>query len=135
VSPALLEDSVRKRFGIILVAVLALAAPYAPIACAAELPLSKPPTPDAELVRREVATGAFAARTVLSTIQSVRVGKTAAVVTVAGDAGPHSITVDYSEVARDRKATGAGYLAGAYLGLGAVARLARTFRRAFGALR
>ncbi len=124
----------RKRFLLTFVAVLALAAVFAPIACATEPGLAQPPAPDAELVSREVATGVAAARTVLQTVESVHLGRSATVVTVAGDTGPHAITVDYSEMARDRKAAGAGYLAGAYVLLGAVARLTRTMRRAFGPL-
>jgi hypothetical protein len=129
-----MEESVRKRFGLTVVAALVLAALYAPIACAAELPLSEPPAPDAELVSRQVATGVYAARAVLSTVQNVHLGKTSTVITVAGESGPHAITVDYGEMARDRKAAGAGYLAGAYLGLGLLAQLTRTLRRALGPL-
>ena len=124
----------RKRFLLTFAAVLALAAVSAPIACATEPGLAQPPAPDAELVSREVATGVAAARTVLQTVESVHLGRSATVVTVAGESGPHAITVDYSEMARDRKAAGAGYLAGAYVLLGAIARLTRTMRRAFGPL-
>ena len=124
----------RKRLGLTIAAALVLAAVYAPIACATELPLDQPPAPDAELVSREVATGVHAARTVLSTIERVHLGKTSTIITVKGDSGPHSITVDYSEMARDKRTAGAGYLAGAYLGIGMIARLSRTLRRAFGPL-
>lgn len=133
-TPAHREESVRKRLGLTFAAALVFAALHVPVACAADLPLEQPPAPNAELVSRDVATGVYAARTVLSAVQSVHLGKTATVITVASDSGPHSITVDYSEMARDRKAAGAGYLAGAYVGLGALARLARVLRKAFGPL-
>jgi hypothetical protein len=81
-----------------------------------------------------VATGVAAARSVLQTVERVHLGRTATVVTVAGDTGPHTITVDYSEMSRDKKAAGAGYLAGSYVLLGAAARLTRRMRRAFGPL-
>ncbi len=122
-----------KRFGLTTAAALVFVTAWAPLAFASDS-LSEPPAPNAELVRREVATGVEAASAVLETVDSVRVGQQATVITVRGDAGPHPITVDYSEVAQDRKTAGVGYLAGAYLVLGILARLARAVRGASGLL-
>lgn len=122
-----------RRFTLILGAVALALAALAPAAFASD-PFDRP-APDAELVSRTTASGVEVAQAAMSTVRGVRVTREQTVVTVDdGSGSPRPITVDYSDFTTDPRAATAGYLAGAYVGLGVVGRFARILRSLFGPL-
>jgi len=92
----------------------------------------EPPVVDAELVSRESASGAQAVQSALTSIDSVDLNANQAVITVDDADGPHDITLDYGDLLADKSTAGAGYFAGAYVGLGVLGRLLRLVRGLFG---
>lgn len=91
------------------------------------------PENDAELVSRQVQTGADAALSMVSAIDSVDLNAGSVVVTVNDATGPHDVTLDYGDLLEDKRAVGAGALAGSSVLLGVLSRLARLVRAVFGA--
>jgi len=93
-----------------------------------------PPVPGAELVSRETVSGAENVKAMLGAVQSVDMDPGKAVITVDDAKGPHDITLDYGDLLSDKRTAGAGYFAGAYVGLGVLSRLARMLRSVWGPL-
>jgi len=64
--------------------------------------------------------------------EGVKLEKDRVTVTVGQYGKTKPITIDYSELLADKKTKGVGLLAGGFLGLEVLARLARTLRGLFG---
>lgn len=90
------------------------------------------PEGDAELVSRQVRTGADAALAVVSAIKAVDFNADSLVVSVNDAKGDHEVTLDYGDLIEDKRAVGAGALAGSSVLLGTLARFARLVRAIFG---
>jgi hypothetical protein len=93
-----------------------------------------PPVAGAELVSRDTASAAESIQSALATIEHIDLNTDSAVVTVDDIDGPHDITLDYGDLMTDKRTAGAGYFAGAYLGLGVLSRARRLLKGLFGPL-
>lgn len=93
-----------------------------------------PPVEGAQLVSRDTVSGADAVTTMMNSVESVDLNPGAAVITVDDANGPHEITLDYGDLMDDKRTASVGYVAGAYVGLGALSRLARLVRGILGPL-
>lgn len=115
-----------------LVMLAVLMTMWAPNAWAGESSFD-PPAKDAELISRQVETGANAALSVVSAVRAVDLNADSLVVSVNDATGTHDITLDYGDLLEDKRAVGAGALAGSSIALGVLARFARLLRALFGA--
>ncbi len=123
--------TVLRRFATTIAAVALLTTVFSATAWAGDSSFD-PPTQDAELVSRDVKTGADAALALVSAVQMVDLNADSLVVTVDDARGPHDITLDYGDLIEDKRAVGAGALAGSSIALGVLSRLVRLVRAVFG---
>jgi hypothetical protein len=116
------------RIALVVTAALVAGTVYAPAAFATSS-IPAPPEEGAVLVSETVKTGLGAVTEALGAIDGVKVGRERAVLSVREGDAVRPITMDYGEVlGGDGRASGLGYAAGAYLGLGLLTRIMRLLR-------